>query len=86
MKCRKRFFTFAWALIALFGTAGFSQAAVITSWDMANATPGAPTNVTDPGFVFDQYNYVEPGSLLDPNTGAVAEGGFMPSGYSKYAG
>lgn len=86
MEKRKRFFTFVWALIALFGTVGFSQAAVITSWDMANATLGAPTNVTDPGFVFDQYNYVEPGSLLDPNTGAVAEGGFMPSGYSKYAG
>jgi len=58
----------------------------ITSWDMSDVSPMAPTNVTDPDFVFDIYNYIEPGSLVDPNTGAVATGGFMPSGYAKYSG
>ena len=86
MENRKRFTKLIWALVVLVATAGMSQAAVITNWDMSDVTPMAPTNVTNPGLVFDAYNYIEPGSLLDPNTGAVAAGGFMPSGYSKYAG
>ncbi|WP_020676082.1 choice-of-anchor F family protein [Geopsychrobacter electrodiphilus] len=86
MENRKRFTKLIWALAVLMVTAGISQAAVITEWDQSNVTPMAPTNVANPGLVFDQYNYIEPGSLLDPNTGAVATGGFMPSGYSKYAG
>lgn len=86
MKNRKRSTKLALALAGLLFTASLSQAAVITAWDMSDVTPMAPTNVTNPELVFDPYNYVEPGSLIDPNTGAVAEGGFMPSGYSKYAG
>ena len=86
MENRKRFTKLIWALVVLVATAGMSQAAVITSWDMTDVTPMAPTNVTNPGLVFDAYNYIAPGSLIDPKTGAVATGGFMPSGYSKYAG
>lgn len=86
MKNRKRSTKLALALAGLLFTAGIAQADVVTSWDMSNVTPMAPTNVTNPGLEFDPYNYIEPGSLIDPNTGAVAEGGFMPSGYSKYAG
>lgn len=86
MKNRKRSTKLALALAGLLFTASLSQAAVITEWDMSNVTPMAPTNVTNPGLVFDQYNYIEPGSLVDPNTGAVAADGFMPSGYAKYAG
>lgn len=86
MEIRKRLTKLIGTLVVLMSTAGMSQAAVITSWDMSDVTPMAPTNVTDPGLVFDAYNFVEPGSLIDPNTGAVATGGFMPSGYSKYAG
>jgi len=86
MKNRMRLTNIIWALVVLLTTAGMSQAAVITSWDMTDVTPMAPTNVTNPGLIFDAYNYIEPGSLIDPNTGAVATGGFMPSGYAKYAG
>jgi len=86
MESRKRFTKLIWALVVLMSTAGMSQAAEITSWDMADVTPMAPTNVTNPGLEFDAYNFIEPGSLIDPNTGSVATGGFMPSGYSKYAG
>lgn len=86
MENRKRFTRLIWALAVLVATAGMSQAAVINNWDMSDVTPMAPTNVTNPGLVFDAYNFIEPGSLIDPNTGAVATGGFMPSGYSKYAG
>ncbi|MDD2271395.1 MAG: choice-of-anchor F family protein [Desulfuromonadaceae bacterium] len=74
------------ALAAIIATAGLSQAAQITSWDMSKVTYGVPTSITNPELVFDPFNYVVPGSLVDPNTGAVATGGFMPSGWSKYAG
>lgn len=86
MKNRKRLTKLALALAGLLFTAGIAQSAVITEWDQSDVTPMAPTNVTNPGLVFDAYNYVAPGSLIDPNTSAVATGGFMPSGYSKYAG
>ncbi|MDA3902221.1 MAG: choice-of-anchor F family protein [Desulfuromusa sp.] len=86
MENRKRFTKFIWALVVLVATAGISQAAVVSSWDQSSVIPMDPTNVTNPGLVFDQYNYIEPGSLIDPNTDAVATDGFMPSGYSKYAG
>lgn len=76
----------ALALAGLLFTASLSSAAVINEWDQAasGATYPAPTNVATPDYVFDQYNYVEPGYLMDPNTGAVSEGGFMPSGWAKY--
>ncbi len=84
----KRSTKLAMALAGLLFTASLSSAAVINKWDQeaTGVIPGTPTSVANPDFVFDQYNYVEPGSLVDPNTGAVATGGFMPSGYSKYAG
>lgn len=85
MNTRRSLTKIVWAMVAIVATASFSQAAVVTGWDMSNVTIGAPTNVTDPGFVFDQFNYIEPGTLIDPYTGAVAADGFMPSGYSKYA-
>lgn len=86
MMNRKRFTKVVCVLAALAATAGLSQAAVINSWDMSKVTPGTPTNIANPAFVFDQFNYIAPGSLVDPNTGAVATSGFMPSGWSKYAG
>ena len=71
-------------LVAFCASAGMAQAATVTAWDMSKVTPGIPTNVATPDFVFDLYNYTPEGSLVDPNTGAVATGGFMPSGYVKY--
>ena len=65
--------------------AGLAQASLITEWDLSGVTPTPPTNITNPGFIFDAYNYVEPGSLEDPNTGDVATDGFMPSGWAKYS-
>lgn len=67
--------------LATFNAAEASQ---VTGWNMDSVEIGPATNITDPGFVFDQYNYIPEGSLVDPTTGAVATGGFMPSGYSKY--
>lgn len=75
-------------LIALCGCAGMANAGVITEWDMQasmTADQPSPTSIANPSYVFDQYNYVEPGYLVDPNTGAASEGGFMPSGWAKYA-
>ncbi|MCK9297051.1 MAG: hypothetical protein M0P70_18445, partial [Desulfobulbaceae bacterium] len=76
------------AAVALGALATFSvaEAGMITEWDQSNIAPRTPTNITNPGFVFDQYNYIEPGYLTDPNTGAVSAGGFMPSGWAKYSG
>lgn len=78
----------ALALAGLLFTASLSSAAVITEWDMAasGAARVAPTNEVIPAadYPFDPYNYVEPGSLTDPNTGATAAEGFMPSGWAKY--
>lgn len=86
MRKRMRWTAVVWALVAVAASAGLSQAAVVTSWDTSAVTPGIPTNVENPAFVFDQYNYIPEGSLVDPSTGAVATGGFMPSGYALYAG
>ncbi|MEW6519046.1 MAG: choice-of-anchor F family protein [Thermodesulfobacteriota bacterium] len=74
------------AAVALGALATFSvaEAGVITEWDQSNVVPRTPTNLTTPDFVFDQWNYIEPGYLTDPNTGAVSAGGFMPSGWAKY--
>jgi len=85
MKNRKRSTKLALALAGLLFTAGISQASVVNNWNMSNVTPVAPTAVANPDFVFDQFNYIEPGSLVDPNTGEVAVNGFMPSGWAKYA-
>jgi len=76
---------FCITILSLILSAGIAQADIVANWDMSNVTPVDPTNVTNPDFIFDQFNYVEPGSLIDPNTGAVATGGFMPSGWVKYA-
>jgi len=73
------------AMTTLIATAGLAQAAEVTSWDMSGVTIGAPTSA-NPAFVFDQFNYITPGSLVDPNTSKVATGGFMPSGYAMYSG
>ncbi|MBU4263082.1 MAG: choice-of-anchor F family protein [Proteobacteria bacterium] len=75
------------AAVALGALATFSvaEAGMITEWDQSNVVPRTPTNITNPGFVFDQYNYIEPGYLTDPNTGAVSTDGFMPSGWAKYS-
>jgi hypothetical protein len=70
--------------VGTLATFNAAEASQVTSWDMSSVEIGPPTNVTDPGFIFDQYNYTPEGSLVDPNTGAVATGGFMPSGYVKY--
>ncbi|OKY74830.1 MAG: hypothetical protein BM485_11370 [Desulfobulbaceae bacterium DB1] len=85
MKKTRKLISAAVALGAL-ATFSVAQAGIITEWDQSNVTPRTPTNIADPGFVFDQYNYVEPGYLIDPITGAVSAGGFMPSGWAKYSG
>jgi hypothetical protein len=85
MKTSKKLISTAIALGAL-ATFSVAEAGLITGWDQSNVVPRTPTYLTDPGFVFDQYNYVTPGYLTDPNTGAVSIGGFMPSGWAKYAG
>jgi len=72
------------SVLGLVLAAGIAHADTVTNWDMGNVTPVAPTN-TDPTFVFDEFNEVAPGSLFDPNTGLYSEGGFMPSGWAKYA-
>lgn len=82
MRCTK----LAWAIAALVATTGLSHAAQVTSWDMTGVTLGTPTKISNPSFVFDEFNYIVAGTLVDPNTGAIASGGFMPSGYSLYAG
>lgn len=66
----------ALAVATVLATAGLSQAAQITSWDMSKVTFGVPTSITNPALIFDPFNYIAPGSLVDPNTGAVATGGF----------
>jgi len=76
---------FCMTILSLVLATGIAHADTVTSWDMSNVTPADATNVTDPGFVFDQFNYVLPGSLVDPNTGNIASDGFMPSGWVKYA-
>uniref|UniRef100_C6E754 Choice-of-anchor F family protein n=1 Tax=Geobacter sp. (strain M21) TaxID=443144 RepID=C6E754_GEOSM len=86
MKNRMRITKAVWAMAALVATAGIAQASQVTSWDMSGVTLGTPTNVAFPAFQFDMFNYTPEGSLVDPITGAVATGGFMPSGYAMYAG
>lgn len=86
MKRRTRKTKVALALATIIATAGLAQAAEITSWDMSKVTLGVPTSTANPAFVFDQWNYIQPGSLVDPNTGAVATNGFMPSGWAMYSG
>lgn len=50
----------------------------VTQQEVAVAT-GIP-------FDFDAFNYTEPGSLFDPNTGLYSTDGFMPSGWVGYLG
>ena len=61
MKTKQRFTKLALALAGLIATAGIAPSSVVTSWDMSNTTPVAPTAVANPSFVFDQFNYIEPG-------------------------
>ncbi|MEN8142868.1 MAG: choice-of-anchor F family protein [Thermodesulfobacteriota bacterium] len=70
--------------LGIVSVAGLAQASMITEWDQSGVTPAAPTNITNPGLTFDAYNYVFPGSLIDPITFDVAADGFMPSGWVKY--
>lgn len=77
------------AALGMLTTVGIAHASTIDNWDMSLTTQ-APSQqetaiATGIPFVFDQFNYVEPGSLIDPNTGAVATDGFMPSGWVKYS-
>ena len=83
MKKTRKLIAAAAALGAL-TTFSVAEAGLITEWDQSLVVPRTPTNIADPSFVFDQYNYVEPGYLTDPITGAVSAGGFMPSGWAKY--
>ncbi len=80
----------ATAALGLVSAVGLAQADVVTQWDMSLTSPAQSqqeiaiaTGVPYDGF--DIFNYVEPGSLVDPNTGAVATDGFMPSGWVKYS-
>jgi len=87
---RSRKLMAAAAALGLVSTVGVAQADVVSQWDMSLTSPVPTTQevaaATGVPFVFDIFNYVEPGSLTDPNTGAVATGGFMPSGWSLFAG
>ncbi len=87
---RSRKLLAAGAALGLMGAAGVAQADVVTQWDMSLTSPAltqqeveAQTGIAYGGF--DIFNYVEPGSLTDPNTGVSATGGFMPSGWVKYS-
>ncbi len=67
-----------------------SLARIFRQWDMSLTAPAQTPQelAVESGipFVFDILNYVEPGSLTDPNTGAVATDGFMPSGWVNFGG
>jgi len=62
---------------------------VVNDWDMSLTEPNATSQevaaATGVPYEFDAFNYIEPGSLVDPNTGDVASEGFMPSGWAKYS-
>lgn len=76
------------AALGLFAASGAVHASVINEWDMSLTDGMVPQQVNDPtGTVtaFDQFNYVVPGSLTDPNTGVSSSYGFMPSGFVKYS-
>ena len=76
------------AALGLMAAGGAAHASVITQWDMTLTEGMVPTQVNDPygtATSFDQFTYVEPGSLTDPNTGATSSYGFMPSGFVKYS-
>lgn len=88
MKPGRKFIAAA-AALGLLSSASVAGADVVTRWDMSLTSPApsqqevaAQTGVPYAGF--DVFNYVEPGSLTDPNTGITASGGFMPSGWVKY--
>ena len=89
MKGRRKLLAAA-AALGLVSAVGVAKADVVTQWDMSLTTPAqtqqeAAIATGIPYDGFDQFNYVEPGSLVDPNTGAVATDGFMPSGWVKYS-
>lgn len=77
------------AALGLVSAVGVAKADVIERWDMSLTSPAQSqqevaieTGIPYDGF--DIFNWVEPGSLVDPNTGTVATDGFMPSGWVKY--
>ena len=82
---RKLISVAALSMLASFSTA---NASVVTEWDMSLTEAMVPPQVNDPqgtATAFDVFNYVEPGSLTDPNTGVTSSYGFMPSGFVKYS-
>ncbi|MBU0679875.1 MAG: choice-of-anchor F family protein [Proteobacteria bacterium] len=86
---RSRKLMAATAALGLISAVGVAKADVVSQWDMSLTTQ-IPTqqeiaNATGVPFGFDIFNYVEPGSLVDPNTGIAAVDGFMPSGFVKYS-
>jgi hypothetical protein len=77
----------ATAALSLVSAACVARADVVSQWDMSLTTQ-APSQQELFGSLydgFDIFNYVEPGSLLDPNTGLFATDGFMPSGWVKFS-
>lgn len=79
------------AALGLMSAAGVAQADVISQWDMSLTSPAQSQQVIAyvsgiPYTGFDIFNYVEPNSLVDPNTGVAATDGFMPSGWVLFSG
>ncbi len=78
------------AALGLVSAVGVAKADVVSQWDMSLTTAAqtqqeAAIATGIPYDGFDIFNYVEPGSLVDPNTGIAAIDGFMPSGWVKFS-
>lgn len=88
---RSRNLMAATAALGLLSGAGVAQADVVSQWDMSLTTPAQSQQIIAyisgiPYDGFGIFNFVEPGSLVDPNTGNVAADGFMPSGWVLFSG
>ncbi|MDA3832383.1 MAG: choice-of-anchor F family protein, partial [Spirochaetales bacterium] len=88
---RSRKLMVAATALGLVTSIGIANADVVTQWDMSLTAPAeTPQEIaltTGIAFAgFDIFNYTEPGSLYDPNTGLYSTDGFMPSGWVKYLG
>lgn len=88
---RSRNLMAAAAALGLVSAVGVAQADVVSQWDMSLTTPAPSQQVIAfisgiPYDGFDIFNFVEPNSLVDPNTGNVATDGFMPSGWVLFSG
>ena len=78
------------AALGLMTGAAAVQADVVVQWDMGLTLPAYSQQEMSmqngiPYDAFDIFNYVEPGSLTDPNTGISSTDGFMPSGWVQYS-